>query len=118
MDEAEYDRIIRECEQEIEAWNKMTGEQEQVEYEFRLCVESLGKLSALWNTDDAEQRQTLVRSLFSYLVYDLDARRIVDFRLKPWVARFLEVRVEAENLPPNTEDMLWPRRESNPRHQV
>jgi hypothetical protein len=27
--------------------------------------------------------------LFSYVVYDLDIRRIVDFRLKPWADRFL-----------------------------
>ncbi len=34
----------------------------------------------------------MARSLFEYLVYDLDMRRIVDFRLKPWADRFLMLR--------------------------
>jgi hypothetical protein len=29
---------------------------------------------------EVEQQQALVRSLFSYLVYDLDTRRIVNYR--------------------------------------
>ncbi len=38
---------------------------------------------------DPEDRQGLARSLFSEIVYDLDARRIVDFKLKPWADRFV-----------------------------
>ena len=34
----------------------------------------------------------LAHSLFDYIVYDLDAQRIVDFRLKPWADRFLTIR--------------------------
>src|SRR5690606_22261549 len=33
-----------------------------------------------------------VRSLFEYVVYDLDKQRIVDFRLKGWADRFLVLR--------------------------
>lgn len=41
---------------------------------------------------DDEDRQGMVRNLFSYIVYDLDAQRITDFRLKPWADRFLILR--------------------------
>jgi hypothetical protein len=34
----------------------------------------------------------MVRSLFTYIVYDFDTRRIVDFRLKPWADRWLALR--------------------------
>ncbi len=34
----------------------------------------------------------MARSVFSYIVYDLDTRRITDFRLKPWADRFLVLR--------------------------
>jgi DNA invertase Pin-like site-specific DNA recombinase len=118
IDEAEYDKVLRECEQEIEAWNQMTGEQEQVEYELKMCVESLSRLAALWDSGDAEQRQGIVRSLFNHIVYDLDARRIVNFKLKPWAERFLELRVDAEIDGLNPSSVRWPRRESNPRHSV
>lgn len=121
MEEAEYDKIILECEAEAEAWNQLTGEQEQLEYELKTCVESLSRLAALWDHGDVDQRQGLVRSLFSNIIYDLDARRIVSFKLKPWAERFLELRIQAEtdkteNL--NPQSVIWPRRESNPRHQV
>ena len=55
----------------------------QVEYELKMCVESLSRLAALWDSVDAEQRQRIIRSLFSHIVYDLDIRRIADFKLKP-----------------------------------
>ena len=34
----------------------------------------------------------MVRMLFEYIEYDLDARRITDFRLKPWAEQFLIMR--------------------------
>ncbi len=33
-----------------------------------------------------------MRNLFESIVYDIDYRRIVDFRLKPWTDRFLVTR--------------------------
>ncbi len=35
----------------------------------------------------------MVHNLFEELVVDLDARRIVDFKLKPWADRFLVLRM-------------------------
>lgn len=41
---------------------------------------------------ETEDRQGLVRSLFEYVVYDLDSRRIVDFQLKAWADKFVVLR--------------------------
>jgi hypothetical protein len=55
-------------------------------------MDAVDKLAKLWDIGDDEDRQGMARSLFSYIVYDLDIRRIVDFRLKPWADRFLVLR--------------------------
>ena len=34
--------------------------------------------------------------LFDYVVYDLDQRQIVDFRLKPWADRYLVLRIDLD----------------------
>ncbi len=118
MEEAEYDAILRDTDEEIQGWERMTSEQEKMEYELRSAVDMLTRLSAVWDAGNAEQRQSLIRSLFIHVIFDLDARRIVDFKLKPWVERFIELRIQAENVPLNTRDVTWPRRDSNPRHAV
>jgi len=74
----------------------MTSERERVEYELRVVVEMLIKLAAIWDTDDPEQRQSLIQILLTHVIYDLDTRRIVNFKLKPWVERFVELRLETE----------------------
>ena len=108
MEEAEYDAILRESDEEVQAWNRMTSEQEKVEYELRSAIEMLTKLSAVWDAGDADQRQSLIRSLFSHVVYDLDARRIASFKLKPWVERFVDLRVQTEEIVVNPRDVRWP----------
>jgi hypothetical protein len=57
-----------------------------------MCINAVDKLSRLWDSSDPEDRQGMARSLFNYIVFDLDSRRIVDFRLKPWADRFLVLR--------------------------
>jgi hypothetical protein len=47
----------------------------------------------------------LTRMLVEYIVYDLDTQRITDFRLKPWVDRFLVLRA---SLYDDTEVLLNP----------
>jgi hypothetical protein len=39
-----------------------------------------------------EDCQGLARSLFERIVFDLDQRRIVEFKLKAWAHRFLVLR--------------------------
>ena len=56
-------------------------------------------------TGDAEDRQGIARSLFSYIVFDLDSRRIVDFRLKPWADRFLVLRAAMYEQMPEYQDL-------------
>ncbi len=59
-----------------------------------MCMDVIGKIAQMWDTASPEYKQDMARNLFEYLVYDLDTRRIVDFRLKPWADRFLILRAK------------------------
>jgi hypothetical protein len=46
----------------------------------------------VWNTSNQEDKRRVAHSLFEYVVYNLDTRRIVDFRLKLWADQFFVLR--------------------------
>jgi hypothetical protein len=88
----EYLSRVEVNEREIAHWQTRTTETEKIALELAMCMEALDKIVRLWEISSNEDRQGLARSLFSYIVYDLDTQRIVDFRLKPWADRFLILR--------------------------
>lgn len=92
IDKDEYRRRVEANQREIAHWESRTTETERLALEFGLCIEAVDRIARLWDISDDEDRQGLVRSLFDYIVYDLDSQRIVDFRLKPWADQFLVLR--------------------------
>ncbi len=88
----EYLRRMEQNEREITYWESRTSDSEKAAIELTMCMDALDKLARLWDDGEPEDRQGMVRSLFSYVVFNLDTRRIVDFRLKPWADRFLVLR--------------------------
>jgi DNA invertase Pin-like site-specific DNA recombinase len=92
IDQAEYTRRVDQNEREMAYWQARTTDTQQISLELAVCLEAIDKIAKLWDASADEDRQELVRSLFDYIVYDLDSQRIVDFRLKPWADRFVTVR--------------------------
>lgn len=92
IDREEYLRRREKNEREIAHWQARTTETEKVALEFGMCVEALRAFQKLWDTASDKDKQGMVRNLFSYIVYDLNTRRITDFRLQPWADKFLIVR--------------------------
>jgi hypothetical protein len=88
----EYLRRVEQNEREITYWETRTSDSEKAALELTMCMDALDKLETLWDVGEPEDRQGMARSLFSYIIYNLDQRRIVDFRLKPWADRFLVLR--------------------------
>lgn len=88
----EYRRRVEQNEREIAHWEARTTETERIAIELALCIEAVTKIAALWEVSEDEDRRGMARNLFSYIVYDLDRQRIVDFRLKPWADRFVSLR--------------------------
>ncbi len=88
----EYMKRKASNEREIAHWEARTTETEKIALELALCLEAVEKINQLWELSDDEDKQGMARNLFSYIIYDLDAQRIVDFRLKPWADRFVMLR--------------------------
>lgn len=79
-------------EREIAHWEARTTETEKIALELTLCLEAIDRINHLWTISDDEDKQGMVRNLFSYIIYNLDTQRIVDFRLKPWADTFITLR--------------------------
>lgn len=78
--------------QALEYWHGYTTETEALVKRVTLSVETLNNLLMRWAQVDNEERNGMARSLFDYLVYDLDRRCFVDFRLKSWAQDLLFLR--------------------------
>ena len=88
----EYHRRIEQNEREIAHWEARTTETERIALELTMCIEAVNRMANLWEVSEDEDRRGMERNLFSYITYDLDTQRIVDFRLKPWADRFVTLR--------------------------
>jgi DNA invertase Pin-like site-specific DNA recombinase len=94
IDREDYLSRREQLEREIAHWEARNSDTQKLALEFGMCMEAVRSIETLWDSADDEDKQGMVRNLFSYIVYDLDYRRIVDFRLKPWADRFLILRAE------------------------
>ncbi len=80
-------------EREIAHWQARTTETQQVALELGMCIEAVDRLARLWDAANDEDRKGMAQNLFEEIVVDVDARRIVGFKLKPWADRFLVLRM-------------------------
>lgn len=90
----EYLRRVEANEREIAHWEARTTDMERKALELSMCLEAVNNMAALWETADDEDRKGMAQHLFTEIVYDLDTRRIVSFKLKPWADDFLILRME------------------------
>lgn len=88
----EYLADVERNEREIAHWEARTSETEKAALELAMCVDMVEKLEKLWKWGTPDEQQAMARSLFTEIIFDLDTRRIVDFKLKPWADRFLTIR--------------------------
>ncbi len=94
ISQQEYEQHKQQNEREIGHWQAYTTERQQMALELTMCVETVDRIASLWDYSSDEDRRGLVHNLFEYVVYNLDQRRIVDFRLKPWAERFMVLRAK------------------------
>ncbi len=93
IDYEDYTQRVERNRREIAHWEARTTETQRLGLELETCMKAVNEISRLWDISNDEERQGLVRSLFEYIIYDLDKHRIVDFRLHPWADRFIKLRV-------------------------
>jgi len=113
LDEDEWRQSIEEAEHEIAKLQTQVGQGKDVEDALRLNLNMITNLSQSWTEASDDIRRSMANSLFEYLVYDLDAQRIVDFQLKPWASLVMQLKITLEGdnkIPPNADErkrVLW-----------
>lgn len=88
----EYFRQKDYHERQIAYWQAQTDDHEKVTVELVTTVEMLKRLKTFWDIAEGEDRRLLAHSLFDEIVYDLEKRQIVSFKLKAWAEPFLVLR--------------------------
>lgn len=90
------DYLVRkeQNEREIAHWQTRTTETQKIALELGMCLDIVNKLARLWDIADDEDRKGMAQDIFEEVVVNLDTRRIESFKLKPWIERFLVVRME------------------------
>lgn len=76
----------------IDSAAKLSDEYE-VQMMMELTANKIGDIQKNWVLASNSDRQAFAHSLFEEIVYDLDTRRIVSFKTKPWAGSFLQLRV-------------------------
>lgn len=93
MEREDYLLRKEQNEREIAHWEARTTETQQIASELAFCIEAVAMLERLWDVADDEDKRGMAHNLFEEIVVDLDTRRIVGFKLKPWADRFLVLRM-------------------------
>ncbi len=120
MSREEYLERVETAERELAFWEGYETEVEEAQIQLQTCLKSIQNLVMLWDMASSADRQRLVRNIFSYVVYNLDTQRIVDFRLQPWADHFLVLRAslsDEDGNPQHPDDDGVEERENAP-HQV
>jgi hypothetical protein len=92
MGEEEYYRDKDYHERQISHLEAAMTDTQQIRMEFTSCREMLKRIQEFWHVTEGEDRKILAHSLFDEIVYDMDTKRIVDFKVKVWAERFLVMR--------------------------
>lgn len=88
----EYYRQKDHHERQISYWEARTTDKQKITLELTTSVQMIRRMKEFWNITSGEDRKLLAHSLFDELVYDLDRKRIVDFKVKSWAEPFLVLR--------------------------
>jgi hypothetical protein len=96
MTREDYLKIKEQNEPQIVHWQARTTETEKAALELRMCMQVINQMVELWDGSNDGDRQQMAHMLFECVVYDLEQRHIVDFRLKPWADRYLVPRTDLD----------------------
>jgi DNA invertase Pin-like site-specific DNA recombinase len=90
----EYYRDKTDRERQMTFWEGRTTDTQKKELELERVIAAFSQLLDQWNDTDSDGRSLLARSLFQYLVFNLDKQQFVDFRLHAWADQYLMLRAD------------------------
>ncbi len=88
----EYYRNKDHHERQIAYWESWTTDRQKITLELTTAIEMVRRLKDFWDISTGEDRTLLAHSLVEEIIYDLDTKRIVDFKVKSWAEPFLVLR--------------------------
>ncbi len=104
ISEEDWRALVESAEHEIARLQTQLAEHHETVVALKLITDMVANLVQNRRQSKPEVRRALAHSLFEYLVYDLDAQRIVDFKLTPWAELLMQLKVTLEvdkKTPPN-----------------
>lgn len=96
LSESEWEQDVLECERQIALLEARLSEQTEIRMMLEITANRIADMQKNWYEATPADKQAFVHSLFSEIIYDLDTRRIVGFKMKPWAESFLQLRVGLE----------------------
>ncbi len=93
MSQEDWLHAQSETEAEIERLKTQVVEQHEAEVALKLTTDMVANLVENWKQANGEMHRALAHGLFEQIVYDLDAQRIVDFKLKPWAQLLMQLKI-------------------------
>ncbi len=102
ISEEEWRRTLESAEHEIARMQSQIAQQNEAEVALKLTMDMVADLVQNWNEANHEMRRALASGLFQYLVYDLDKKQIVDFKLKPWIELLMQLKITLQDHDPNS----------------
>lgn len=92
IEDVEYYRQKDHHKRQIAHWEAHITDRQKITLELMHSREMVKRLQQFWDVTTGEDRKLLAHSLFDEIVYDLDRKRIVDFKVKSWAEPFLVLR--------------------------
>jgi hypothetical protein len=96
LSESEWEQDVQECEHQIAMLEAKLSEETEIRTMLEITANRLANMQTNWYAATTADKQAFIHSLFSEIIYDLDTRRIVGFKMKPWAESFLQLRVGLE----------------------
>lgn len=126
----EWQDAIHDTEYEIAALEARLGLENETEAMLQVTARQIVALVDGWQTSKPEEQQAWLTLVIDHIDYDLDEKKITDFRLKPWAEKFMQLKFAGELAGEQPSDtvgaapgdhsdssgMVWPRQESEPDH--
>ncbi len=92
MTREEYINIRDSNQQDILRWQNYTIDTEKIVAQLVLSLQTLRNIILHWEGANDEEKNGVARSLFDYIVIDLNMRQITKFRLKMWAEGYLTLK--------------------------
>lgn len=92
LSRADYEQRIEQSERELSLWKTRTSDKQKITIELTKVKELISQTAFLWHNSSDEDKHGLAETLFDYIIYDLDAKQIVGYKLKAWAERYMILR--------------------------